>query len=246
MTATERFKHIEIEICSHCDSNCPTCDRFIDRAPTGPMTLNQIRYFVQESLDVAWEWERIHILGGEPTLHRQFRPVVEALMEYRQYYPKVLLRVISNGMGTLADQRDWLEQNKIALNVEAKDGFKPPYFHNMWRAPQDVIQIDEPLQPCALFGIRGCGIGLTKHGYFLCGAGAAIARVASMNIGIMHLKDLTPDDMIVQSRLLCRLCGHHETMAAFPLDTTETKFWKNTFEQYCHDTRSLEIYGVTP
>lgn len=243
MTAMERFKHIEIEICSHCDSNCPTCDRFIDRAPSGPMTLNQIRYFVQESLDLDWEWERIHILGGEPTLHRQFRPVVESLMEYRQYYPKVLLRVISNGMGRIEEYRSWLEHNKIAINIEAKDGSKPAYFRNMWRAPQDVTTTDQPFRPCSIFGIRGCGIGLTKHGYFLCGSGAAIARVAGLDIGIMRLQDLTWDAMTEQSKSLCRVCGHHESMGEFPLDTTETPFWTATFRKFNDAMPKMTLYG---
>src|ERR1044072_6471890 len=96
-----RFKHIELEINTACDLACFACDRMSDVASKGVpnMTVKQVRRFVDESLDEKWEWERIRLLGGEPTIHPQFREMASLLMEYRRYHPRVFLQVLSNGRG---------------------------------------------------------------------------------------------------------------------------------------------------
>lgn len=241
----ERFRHVEIEINSTCDMNCPYCDRFIGEAPTGPMTLAQIKCFVDESLELGWEWERIHILGGEPTLHKQLRNIVDALIEYRTYYPKVLLRLISNGSGDLEKHRPWLERQDIVINVEAKDGRLPDYFCNMRRAPKDVTGDPAPLPPCSIFGIRGCGLGLTKHGFFLCGAGASIARVCGLDIGIRRLADVTWERVVAQADQVCNVCGHHEVEHSLASQDggCVSSFWRDTLAAYKADPPRLSLYG---
>ena len=245
MTVTERFRHVEIEINSVCDMDCPCCDRFVDCAPTGPMKLEQVKLFVEESLDLGWEWERIHVLGGEPTLHKQLRPIIESLVDYRTYYPKVLLRLISNGSGMLKQRRPWLESQGIAVNVESKDGTLPTYFCNMRRAPKDILEDETPFEPCSIFGIRGCGLGLTKHGFFLCGAGAAIARVCGLDIGIMKLADVNWESIIAQARYLCNVCGHHETVHSKASEDggVVTKFWEDAMANYRKSPTVLKLYG---
>lgn len=223
---TERFKHLEIEINTSCDMNCVCCDRLVDQAPGPSMTVAQIQRFVDESLELNWEWTRIHILGGEPTLHPQFREIVEVLKTYREKYPSVLLRVISNGHGKLSLHKEWILDNGIVLNVETKYGVIPPYFRNVLNAPIDQGS-PEIIPPCSIFGISGCGIGLTRHGYFLCGAGAALARVSGLDIGIQRLADLTYDEMLDQSMKLCVLCGHHKDYTQLAVNNSEpSAFWK--------------------
>ena len=63
----ERFSHAEIEINTQCDCKCFACDRFLDVSQDAPMSLDQIKYFISESVELDWPWERFHILGGEPT-----------------------------------------------------------------------------------------------------------------------------------------------------------------------------------
>jgi len=205
----QRFAHVEIEICSHCDCKCWGCDRFINTCPTSPMTVPQVRQFVQESLDLDWEWERIHILGGEPTLHTEFREIVQVLLQYKERFPHVLLRVISNGYGKLFGHRDWLAERGVEVSVEAKKpGTMPAWFVNTRMAPVDENPALIPVPPCGIFGVKGCGLGLTRHGFFLCGAGASIARVLGKDIGVMRLEDVTYAAMKEQAKAICHLCGH--------------------------------------
>lgn len=239
-----RFKTLEIEINSTCDKNCPHCDRFIDVAPAPPMTLAQVEHFVDESLALDWQWDRIHILGGEPTLHAELSEIIDALCRYRRRFPDVLLRLISNGAGKLTAVRPMLDKHDITVNVEAKSGKLPNWFTNMLRAPVDVLGSPEPIPPCGIFGISGCGIGLTKHGYFLCGCGASIARVCGLDVGVMRLQDLTYDAMLRQAEKICNVCGHHNRTSVIAQDDGEASpFWKNALEQYRQTVPPMSIYG---
>lgn len=203
------FRHIELEINIACDLSCFACDRMSDVTTAPNMTVGQVRRFVQESLDLHWNWERIRFLGGEPTLHPQLREIVQAVMEYRKFNPKCFLQLLSNGRGKLAQHQDWLIERGVDPHVEGKSpGRVPHWFNNTRIAPVDRDPSVGPLPPCGIFGPRGCGIGLTRHGYFLDGAGAAVARVAGYDIGVMRLRDVTWQAMLEQAKVLCRCCGH--------------------------------------
>ncbi|HUX00219.1 MAG TPA: radical SAM protein [Phycisphaerae bacterium] len=252
MSDTERFGHVEIEINSVCDVNCPACDRYCDVAPCQNMTLAQVRRFVDESIRLDWPWVRMHILGGEPTLHPQFAEIARDLMRLRAHlqsrYPESdsLLRVLTNGRGRLADYHAWLVANEIHVAISPKDPARmPDYWDNMWTAPVDVTP---GLQPaCAIFGIRGCGIGLTRHGFFLCGAGASIARVCGLDIGVQRLDDLTMPAMLAQADAICRLCAHKEGYHIRLRDSGPVAgpFWADALARYRAAPPPMTLYGET-
>jgi len=243
-----RFRHAEVEICTICDCNCWGCDRFVDVHPGPEMSLAQVKHFVSESLALNWNWKRLHILGGEPTLHREFKPICEEFLRYRDNFPNVLLRVISNGHGKLGDYRDWLAEKEIACAVEQKQKNQlPGWFLNTRRAPMDMGQeYRGPLEPCGIFGIEGCGLGVTRHGIFLCGAGAAVARMIGADIGILSLADATYAAMLEQAKKLCHLCGHWngpDTIARKIVETGKimSPFWQETLADWKPSPMSL--YG---
>jgi hypothetical protein len=249
----ERFKHIELEINTACDLACFGCDRLSDVTTDRNMTVEQVELFVQESLNLNWGWERIRLLGGEPTLHPQFVEMVNLLRAYRDQFPHVFLQVLTNGKGKSHQYREWLESERISLHAEVKDGTTPPWFNNTRIVPLDRDPTVRELPPCVIFGIRGCGIGLTRHGYFLDGAGASAARVAGLDVGVMHLKDVTWDAMMEQAKVLCRICGHWN-----PTDATKDNllselisktgevtgpFWTEKLAAWKANPPKLRIYG---
>ncbi len=246
----ERFKHIELEINTCCDLDCFGCDRFSDVTTAPNMTVAQVVRFVDESLALSWEWERIRLLGGEPTLHPQFEACLGELLRYRQRFPHVFLQVLTNGHGKAAKYRDLCERHKVSLHAEAKEpGVTPPWFTNTRIVPLDR-GMTGPLEPCGIFGIRGCGVGLTRHGYFLDGAGASIARVAGIDCGVMSLAEVTWERMLEQARLLCHLCGHwrdvdHPEPLALVADTGEVTgaYWTETLRKYHERKPTLRVYG---
>jgi hypothetical protein len=244
------FLHIELEINISCDLDCFSCDRFSDVTAAPNMTVAQVRRFVDESLELGWEWQRIRLLGGEPTLHPQLHEIVEELIRYRMRFPKVFLQLLSNGRGKLKQHREWLVYRGVDPHVEGKEpGKTPDWFNNTRIVPLDRDPNCGPLPPCGIFGVHGCGIGLTRNGYFLDGAGAAVARVAGIDCGVMRLKDLTWQAMLDQAKLLCNKCGHHNpdshlvTKKVSETGEITGPFWSEALRKYQEKRPTLRVYG---
>jgi hypothetical protein len=51
-------------------------------------------------------------------------------------------------------------------------------------------------------------MGLTRYGYYPCGAGASLDRIFGFDIGIKQLAEVTPERLVEQLRRLCGRCGH--------------------------------------
>lgn len=246
------FKHVELEINAACDCDCFGCDRFSDVLPGPNMTVAQVELFVRESLELGWQWERIRVLGGEPTLHPQFREIIELVCRYRRVHPKCFVQVLSNGRGKLEHHRDWLLDRGVDPHVEGPKtpGVTPDWFTNTRIVPVDRDPSVGTLLPCGIFGPRGCGLGLTPHGYFLDGAGAAIARVAGLDVGVMKLRDVTTEAMLKQAEVLCRLCGHWTAPGSSerPPKVSETgqvtgQFWADRIMAYKLRRPIMTSYG---
>jgi len=224
------FHHIEIELTSVCDMRCKYCDRFITHAPDKNMSIKQIEMFITESMELNYPWERIHVLGGEPTLHPNFKEIMALLITYKNVTGLKLLRVITNNHGKLLDYNGWLKDNGVDVYSDYKQEDVVPYFFdNMLQCPAD--KSPEPLPHCSICGVSGCGVGMTRYGYFLCGAGGAIARLCGYDIGAKTLKDVTWENMIGQAGRLCNKCGHKDKILVSEDDSTG-RFWRNQIKQY--------------
>lgn len=212
------------------------------------MTVKQVEHFISESVALQWPWERIRILGGEPTIHPQFVKIVELLVAYkREQNSSLFLTVFSNGVGRIKEYTDWLERLGVVIYIAQKDGGIPEYFDNMWIAPIDTVPGEQP--PCGIFGIRSCGIGLSAHGYYACGAGASIARVSGQDIAIMNLAELTYEKAYGQTKTLCNLCGHavgfsrHQNDGSYtPMTTERGPYWTKALQQYKENRVKLAKY----
>lgn len=243
--AEQAFGRVEIEIDTECDLRCACCDRFVDVATAPPMTVGQMRRFAVESMDLEWRWERIRILGGEPTLHPEFREIMGLALAYREWNPEAKIVVITNGRGRLKGEFDWLAERRVAIQIEAKQPrIVPEYFHNMWQAPYETSRPDrEAFGPCDIYG-DGCGLGLNRHGYYCCGAGAGIARIAGLDIAVRTLADVTPERMRAQAEALCRLCGHAEGYRYVrDIGLGRTPFWEKAIRRAEAKAPELPLYG---
>lgn len=199
---------VEIEIYTGCNLACPNCDRSSAQAKSNEaMTLEQMNTFVAETIELGWQWERITILGGEPTLHPMFAKMLDSLKPIHECFPKTVFRIYSNGFGKVVQRR----LAKVPPWIEVCDTQKtraPPVFSAYNLAPIDFDKYkgEDFNKGCAI--TERCGLGLTRYGYYPCGAGGSIDRVFGKNIGIKSLAAVTRVAVLSQMGQLCRLCGH--------------------------------------
>ena len=74
---------IEIDITYECNLHCLNCNRAVRQARESlHISMAQISRFVDESIEKRKKWQRIRVLGGEPTLHPEFRKIIEELLRY--------------------------------------------------------------------------------------------------------------------------------------------------------------------
>lgn len=212
-TFLPNLRKIEIDITYECNLKCVNCNRSSTQAPIKEgMTLDQINEFVRDSISLCKKWELINILGGEPTIHKDFNEIVNLILNNYivPYSPNTILQITSNGYGdTVKEQLAKLPNHKNVIIDYAsfKDNKIIPYFSPFNNAPIDNKDIDKAEYEKGCWVTSYCGIGLNQLGYYPCGVAGGIDRVFEMNLGVKKLKDV--DESI--SKLLsefCQFCGN--------------------------------------
>jgi Glycosyl transferase family 2/4Fe-4S single cluster domain len=212
-TFLPNLKKIEIDITYECNLKCINCNRSSTQSPIKEgMKYEKIIQFIQESIELGKKWELINLLGGEPTIHKDFLEIVNAILtEYIIIHsPDTILQITSNGFGELVQEK--LEklpkhQNLIVDYASFKDERIVPYFSPFNDAPMDRVNLDQNEYHKGCWVTSYCGIGLNQLGYYPCGVAGGIDRVFEHKLGIQSLKDV--DKSI--SKLLavfCKYCGN--------------------------------------
>ena len=201
-------RFIEIDLTYRCNLKCRNCNRSCTQAPSNvEIPTHAIESFIRKSLAMGIKWERIRLLGGEPTLHSCFFDVLERLLAYKCYHNADLrLVVCTNGCGRQVNRM----LRRIPKTVVIKNTFKTTgrrLFRPFNLAPVDRRRytLADLTAGCRI--LNDCGIGLTPLGYYPCAIAGSIDRVFGLNCPRHHLP--TPDDeMLDQLTLFCRYCGH--------------------------------------
>ncbi len=220
----ELFDHIQLEITWACNLACPNCDRCCGTAPSKErLALEQVKQFVADSQAAGHFWRRIDILGGEPTLHPDLLAILDAVRPIAKR-----VRLTTNGTGpfvekVLATIPDWV----IVRNSHDKK--ESPNFEAFNAAPNDVSGAG-PAQACSI--PWRCGLAFTPRGYFLCGSGAAVARVFGIPSGIDRLGNMDAPHLRRQRQQLCNYCGHSRSVAHRTDSQELSPSWKKALEEY--------------
>ncbi len=257
---------IELDITYECNLNCVSCNRSCPQAPSenSDMTLEQIRHFIDESIEMGRKWELINILGGEPTLHPDFLEIVNTILkEYiEKFSPDTVLQITSNGHSEKT--RALLKKLPVSGNVVIDEySFKEspiiPYFTPFNMAPIDVEEFQDFDFRRGCWVTSYCGMGLNAHGYYPCAVAGAMDRVKGDDVGILSLKDVTQEKMKDLLDRFCRYCGN---MADYHVNDGDfiprcekevfsknivTKSWQQMYQKY-HEKRPVlkRIYQVNP
>lgn len=210
--------YLEINITYLCTLKCLNCDRslsVIQETRDYDMTVGQIDKFIAQSVKLNYPWKRIRIMGGEPTLHQDFKVIVDHLYQYKQTYNKDVDLVISSNGHTPKTQEllKWVEEKYpeiIFENTKKKDRVQKD-FNLIHVAPCDIHDKDEEYQYAGCWTTESAAISLDYSGFYCCAPGASIARVFGYDIGIKDMKKISVENMEKMFNPLCSKCGrYHE------------------------------------
>ena len=240
MAYTQTLEVGELDIVSFCNLNCYSCNRFMDVFPVKDMmTVEQVKFFVDESIELDWPWRELRIMGGEPSIHPQFKEILDEMMRLKRFKTSILIKVITNGTGKKVQERlklvppefpvmnsmERYDTTHMELNSTTKKHVIPD-FGNMWQAPIDRL----PQKPSST--VEGfipstkikefdentvyscqvhqtCGLGISHNGILPCGCGNAIGRVVGLDFYFKSLKEVTIEECHKRLEILCGLCGRN-------------------------------------
>jgi hypothetical protein len=224
-------KYAEIDITYKCNLKCINCNRSCTQAPSGiEMPVADIEAFIKQSIEKKIEWERIRILGGEPTLHSRIFDIIDRLISYqREYNPGVRLVLGTNFFGNPVHRVLERLPDKIVIKSTLKSSrvnlFKP---FNL--APVDTKYNCFSDYTCGCRIIEECGLGVTPSGYYMCAVAGGIDRIFNYHLGRKEVPDES-DTLVDQMSVFCRLCGHF----GFQWPTRRIKLsktWRLAYRRY--------------
>lgn len=249
---------VEIELSTACNLYCFNCDRSCSQARSSEeMSRDQIAKFVNESIECNWNWCTIRILGGEPTLHSCFEDVMFIFRAYKAFNHECSIVLVTNGYSrytrkVLKAIHSWITVENT-MKHSRKQLFSP---YNV--ASIDTIEDYESVNFRSGCG-NTCGLGLTRYGFYCCGAGASVDRVFGFDIGIKSLKMISPQLLYQQRQSLCRVCGHYLgfrdivqenisqpewALRSWITDGIISPTWASAYSKYNDEPPQLSIYGV--
>jgi hypothetical protein len=225
-------KFVEVEIITRCSLACFNCDRSIRQAPSNEcMSPEQIEKFVNESIELNWGRKRIRLMGGEPTLHPQFFEILKIVKRYKNLNPRCNIGISTNGYGSKVNE----VLSRLPEWVNVRNSRKESNIHKFIDyniAPVDLEEYKDADFTKGCWITEECGLGLSRNGYYPCGAGASVDRVFCFNIGVKKLSLVNHSALKNQLKLLCKYCGHYKKN---PERITEAKMsvsWQKAYEKY--------------
>jgi hypothetical protein len=237
-------RRIEIDVTWACNMSCYNCNRSCEQAPTNErMTLEQIRRFVAESVAGGIRWERIRLVGGEPTLHPDLPEILAALRTYRDEHSRdTQLEIATNGHGPrVRGVLARLPPDVVVIDT-AKESPVQPHFKSFNVAPQDLRAYRRADFRNGCWIIERCGFGLGPYGYYPCAVAAGIDRVAGFDAGRKTLPS-DSDDMDDLLARFCRLCGHFKQQREQTIDGPRTSpSWDALYRTYRERRPALTRY----
>lgn len=240
------MQRVEIEIITACNFKCFNCDRSCAQAPsTERMSVDQIRHFVEESLDLDWKWTYVGLIGGEPTLHPELLDIIRVLERYRSRRTDCAVEVLTNGYGPRAERvleslPDWVSVRNSKRRTSVNNFVR---FHE---APLDSPRWRDAPFSMGCHVTEFCGLGLTRNGFYPCGAGGSIDRVFGLDVGIKSLAKVDRKALRRQKIRLCALCGHFKARSRsdFSWEQVVSPTWRRALDAYRKRRPLLETYGA--
>lgn len=199
---------VEMDLTYRCNLRCANCNRSCTQAPSNlDLPLERIQAFLDESRARGIGWQRIRLLGGEPTLHPDLPAILETLQAYRRdHRPNLRIVLCTNGHGPRVARVLAHLPAGIVVKSTAK-GPRQRLFRPFNLAPMDLRRYRWADFSSGCRILEDCGIGLTPLGIYPCAVAGGIDRIFGFGLGRPALP-ADHDEMPAERAVFCRLCGH--------------------------------------
>lgn len=213
---------LEIDLTYECQLRCSNCSRGCTQMPSdSEISKAQIIEFLESSTAQERRWNKVRILGGEPTLHSGFLEIISVMHQwFEKNLPEADVKVVSNGAGKFVRETYYKIPESWRTESSFKDGTDPDYFDPVNIAPMDIPAYENEDFTKACWVAMECGMALTPNGYFPCSVAGAIDRMFAINGGRATLPKDT-EDMQNELSKYCALCGHYLNDTFVPREKRE-------------------------
>lgn len=198
------MRRIELDITYRCNLRRFNCNRLCGLLQRpGQLSVSDVRRFAEESTAENVRWNRVAVLGGEPTLHPDLREILCIVSDVAD---EVLL--VTNGVSGVRSADDIsLHDKKFVVDNTNKSG-RVHEFYQVTDAPIDSrrdVTLKEYAHGCV---VRECGISFTPNGYLPCPVAGSVDDVFELRLAKRTLHDIVTTDYAEMFKVLCPLCGH--------------------------------------
>ena len=225
---------LEIDITYACNLNCFNCNRSCEQAPTGEhLSLEQIAGFVDEWVRKEKVWDRVRLLGGEPTLHKHFFEILDVIRGYRDHHsPDTVIEVTTNGHGDKVNAAISRIPSDVVVINTAKASKVQPAFCSFNVAPVDVADYRGTDYTNGCLVTQICGTGLGPGGYYPCAVAGGIDRIFLWKAGRPSLP-ADDDGMKADLARFCAVCGYFKRTAEAPLEgPVMSRTWQQAYRNH--------------
>ncbi|MCX5706963.1 MAG: radical SAM protein [Candidatus Omnitrophica bacterium] len=238
----QNYNKIEINMTFDCNVKCINCSQSCRQAPSSEqVSIEQIKKFIQESIQQERRWERIILTGGEPTLHPLLLDAVSLLLDYkRKYSNQTSIDVFTNGSGIGVSRVLSKLPAEIVVNNSNKSSIVN-MFYPINIAPVDLKEYEYTDYSNACGLAEKCGYGLNSYGYYFCGIAGGIDRVFGLDIGRKEMP-MIGDILKEQRSQLCRYCGFFQRKYKHSNEGKISRTWHESYENYKRSKPRMSYY----
>lgn len=211
---------VEWHITYRCNLTCPACTRASFLKPslshTPNMTIEDAVEFIRQANELKWR-PRVIIIGGEPTMHPQFKEFCLLAKDWTRSFPVNFVQVFSNGHSEATRKLLFEMRDKHDISL-CTDEWKPEGSMTGQEKHWDMGTFVSPMDAgvgysgdCYQHARQICGVGVDHDGYALCPTGLSIVKVLGMKEGIGYTKRLAdlfdPVKAEAMTQAMCTHCG---------------------------------------
>ena len=202
------LKSLEIHITYRCNLRCYHCSNLITQAPSNEtMTLAHFDELLADSVRLNWQWGRLILHGGEPTMHPQFEEICQRLADYKaKHNPNVELFVCTNGYGEKVKSQMVIASSLGVVPSDSKKSGVPDVHYHIAFSVSAIDEGKDYMLGC--FQSSLCGIAYTNQGFYECSPAGAAWRVFGHKPMAKRLEDVTEEVLAAGYAEHCKHCGY--------------------------------------